>query len=58
VGFGRSTLLLLTATMLARVLVAPKFVIDSLWLVTYMRLLMVLPPSGLAATVRAAARSR
>jgi hypothetical protein len=44
--------------MLARVLVAPKFVIDSLWLVTYMRLLMVLPPSGLAATVRAAARSR
>jgi hypothetical protein len=58
VGFGRSTLLLLIATTLARLFLAPKFVVDGLWLVTYMRLLMVFPPSALAATVRASARSR
>ena len=57
-GFGRSTLLLFIAMLLARLFLAPKLVIDGLWLLTYMRLLVVFPPSALAAAVRASAGSR
>lgn len=44
--------------LLARLFLAPKLVIDGLWLLTYMRLLVVFPPSALAAAVRASAGSR
>jgi hypothetical protein len=57
VGIGRSTLLLLFLILFARLMLAPRLVIDFLCLVTLFRLSLT-PPLALAATVRASVRAR
>jgi hypothetical protein len=50
--FGRSTLVLLIALQVAHSLSAPPLVVDALVVLTCFRLLTLLPPAGLASTVR------
>jgi hypothetical protein len=57
VGIGRSTVLLLFLILFARLLLAPRVVVDALCLITLLRLSLT-PPLALAATVRASVRAR